>query len=1587
MSSNLASIIKNDILYIKQLLNIKDENITETLKKISIIINNYTDIPLKQFLVKNKKRNIMLYEMTFNIIIEDNHVNKISRNVNILNNTKLLNDLLYDYVDYLNEIIKKTDKTIIKVKKTSLKWGFPDEKFTKPITIEIPHIDKLDDLISAISKNEKYETYSYLEPKYQDLISSCWYDNTFYYFNKGKKIIIVDDSFNIDEYPDIPLMHRKNAPKDLMLNGRNYYNIDKIYGISNLKSIYKSDKKYYSLFNSYANQWYDLSFLVCSKLQHPDDFLNFLEHKNNCTYYGSKIANSLIKVASQRIFADPEQSILELPVNSFDSYSTLDGNTKIGKFGLGFFSYLYWLFIYPKSRMEIFSISKQSAYLITIQLRDKNLEFKFVWLNSKSSVKGTHIKLYLPNNTLRIWELYGKFKSQLRKLRYTNRYPLYINKKLINKAKPSYNSCYIDFHVNIDVEHCISIEDFAAGIPISTIFNSVFIPSISTKTIRMSNVIPIDYINDSRIEDSKGKDKGKFTITVGDVAVVDINTNGAYSIIICLPSNTKLPVSRDDIIINNVKDSTEFINGLNIVIKKAVEKKNILTLENALNLYKNYTTSDEIKSIIESLGIKNFVKHPNVMVTQEQYDIIYHKIPFNLYAIISSTSNIYKIEQYLDTFNFSKNNIISNKKVFMIDNCEKTSNGGSLSYLFIDSKINNMDDFVLGYNNEILFLPNNKTLIIEQTNVQRHVKNVNKVYPGHQTLLTTALSRIGAFIKIYYNVENMDYIYSRFTDILILYMKYDKFSIDTYIKYLLFILSNIKIINNYSANKPYFPKIMLRYGFSKNPVISKLEYIMLLDYMLYYNHNNHNFSFPTITDVLRDYSICDYSDIESPYVLYVLLATIYRANKVFKKYDHKILKSSVLKIYPKYVINPEYDNRYHNQYPNNFNGVPTSCYYVIQEVIALMKINITPIIYDKLEIYPSENSYQFNLKTLIEYIFRFPFDPDSDIKNYHNFFKNISIYKPYGINLQIVEIAVNVATTKSFINSVLTELIQNSLDAIRQIKPDDNSIEIDISHTDKEFIMSVTDYVGIPIKSLLALSIPFLSSKTSSNEVTGEMGSGFFNIYRKSNHVKIETFYQGNAIMILDTPIRENNDVVDIKKNILLYHSNKTNKTCISFSVPYTNKFELAEYINQTQIFTANVISLVDFSRIKMNNQDIPKMKKTILLETTSFECYITDNSTESYIFTKGIPFTPLYNYFHDKNIIDNNILEEIKYNIVINIKHGAYTPVHSRSRLNLDILEDLSITLLRLVYYTIVYKLDIYLKNPNIFPRLLTSNYLDYFESSSSVSQLIPILRSKNIYDLKDVHYARTLFESFNGIGKSISTLLTDASNIMKYDPYEKHKLKISQYFNQAITSDPLTKTRLIHILTTWLHNKNYKNSKKMSIYTSEDIKFDIDHLKTITQLLLKPISSFVKHFWIIGREEKLSNFDTYIPTVEFKSIDDSTIAYYTSHKIVINSKKIDKQVALDFINDIKTKDIFYIRNKNAFFASYLSFSIPSSTLIHELEHARRQQTHNSGLHDSIIIKFPKQIDKIYDFNDGASEVLNYLTLKGLYTKWLADI
>jgi hypothetical protein len=72
------------------------------------------------------------------------------------------------------------------------------------------------------------------------------------------------------------------------------------------------------------------------------------------------------------------------------------------------------------------------------------------------------------------------------------------------------------------------------------------------------------------------------------------------------------------------------------------------------------------------------------------------------------------------------------------------------------------------------------------------------------------------------------------------------------------------------------------------------------------------------------------------------------------------------------------------------------------------------------------NMYKFSCKSLIKYVY----NNDLNENTFQELTDSYHLFNHKDVKLQLVEISVNEGTNKCFINSILTELIQNSVDAL-----------------------------------------------------------------------------------------------------------------------------------------------------------------------------------------------------------------------------------------------------------------------------------------------------------------------------------------------------------------------------------------------------------------------------------------------------------------------------------------------------------------------------------------------------------------------------
>ena len=198
-----------------------------------------------------------------------------------------------------------------------------------------------------------------------------------------------------------------------------------------------------------------------------------------------RIRDSLIKVASTRIFAEPEQSFMELPVNSIDSYNALLGKPSTGKFGMGFFSMLYWLAEDPLRTFSIVSkYGDRDIYKIILNWKPEGLTLTNVNLEEYEDIRalnpkhrvntGTKIHLDCTRGELSKQNIDNIFKY-IDRLSTVEGINIYYNDDKITEGSGDKN---IEMRCN---ERGFIVVDNAQGISYDTLIDDLLIPSSSSK--------------------------------------------------------------------------------------------------------------------------------------------------------------------------------------------------------------------------------------------------------------------------------------------------------------------------------------------------------------------------------------------------------------------------------------------------------------------------------------------------------------------------------------------------------------------------------------------------------------------------------------------------------------------------------------------------------------------------------------------------------------------------------------------------------------------------------------------------------------------------------------------------------------------------------------------------------------------------------------------------------------------------------------------------------------------------------------------------------------------------------------------------
>ncbi|SNW63103.1 Histidine kinase-like ATPase [Orpheovirus IHUMI-LCC2] len=1406
--------------------------------------------------------------------------------------------------------------------------------------------------------------------------------------------------------------------------------------------------------------------IICNALKEGNEGKNIADILNNpCNTLSLQISKSLINVAATRIFSNPYQSILELPVNSIDSYAELQGRPSIGKFGLGFYSILYWV-VNNKATLQITSRVPEYEWSGTINNLTDGPHFTLSMVPTPQRRRGTTMRLQgVDYNTL------TKFKEELQKLIYIKSAKIFINNVQINPRSTSNDIINIKIRLT---EKYIEVEDFAGGITLPVLFNSLLIPTISTKSVSRSlqyDVNDTDTIDNNNIYIS---DKPSFTIMVGNVEVKRVRSEGPnVSVILSLPLETRLPTSRDDVILDdNIKPYV--LKALDKLLDVSLQGRDVRPLQHALKAYISESSTQYNRRLFSEYlqRIDEKVRKDNYIVVLSKYFNLFTTLAVNAGVIFirSLSYNPLELDNFLETRygNLMRSDIYYGKNILLLphvyveDAEAEVTSGGSTRTLFLSQQLLNMDpnwktniptsitddiliplDFIKTLNNnkelrKLDKLPGStkiktllKSLLLKLSALDVYYSfNNTKHIRGKHVSYHSSMNIWNLFILDYYTFYGMERI-NEFSDFILLWFKTIPSLVPTNIAYgqdmvqfgtglrrgdninvIPPIESRLQSFNDISIQyidkwKPYinsgelrnkvfsyqvqFSKFMVEVANKETPsYFSSILFPSPLYFVNYDNILNNINLILTLSSNFYDFivisSILTYAHID--------------ANEIFIRDSYKILREEYIPQDLENVVRDIIIEKDVNPMSlNNINDRLTRHQEILKEItegynykLQIEKLSTSPI--------------QTNLQNIISKIFKVPPTPNESFIDFIKDANNYSLDR----KLQLIEVTVNENTTKSPLEASLIELVQNSVDAINNTPSSNRKINIFTSRDPSSPILNVVveDDVGIPDSAMLSLSVPFVSSKSGTTSV-GQIGTGFFNVYRDSKYVTIDTYRDGNRTSIIDVPVRDGFDrVVDINKNIFREKSKEKNGTRIILSISY--KTERDRNIDEGHVYyiCKNIINkTIQPPSVYINNQQITSDYIPIVAYN-SLDFLGKKGDEQSYVLTRGIPYSDFVSFalsdaFGVHPAFRNqNVYEVLRDNIFINMKQN-FTPASNRTSINIssEYVSDIQKSIRNGIYLSILWKiLESLIKNPNYFIPNYTSNFgrQTGFVIMSNFSKIVNI--STFMVNYKPEDYINGKWKEYKSIAHGINTIIASKNRKNREDTIAKLKKDYHPLQYSIIRRWIANKTDLDEkdapppIPLTLLPTTTTQPRKEGEIEQTPlppTSKLVIDNIN----ILQKFFTSFVQAFWTLA--SNIIKSPVYnkrgIPVVNIGPDVASRGAYYSSklHVISINSSKLDHLVKI-------VTDLYLSKDENAFkdnwlkyrnndrFKEYFGYVFPSSTIVHELEHARRQSEHSSTSHSEIIdesiggknpISFDDSANKVYDIilrNNFVSQVYKYL-------------
>lgn len=1423
-----------------------------------------------------------------------------------------------------------------------------------------------------------------------------------------------------------------------------------------------------------GSRW-NITDLVCSGLRTGDDFPT---PSSSCFNISERIARSLIRVAATRIFANPAQAILELPVNSIDSYRAVAGSKdKIGKFGMGFFSILYWILHHNRSlTIESSDLEDRCSWKATIT--SENEEF-FLSMDhvrpEEKEISGTMITINSGDLPFTQYEL-QQFNEQLGRLRETRDITISVTKpgditNIITEESPD-DSPVVNISLNAEK---IIVADRAAGIPLSVLFSSLLVPSVSTKTIAKGTSIKT-YMDHTRLILGSKELPHSLIITVGDVVVAQVKEKKedrekpSQQFYISLPLGASLPVSRDDVVLTGKTRDIFKENLLLLAYDAANGMRELTTFFSLLRSYVAYSgqrAALEIRDHVytEILSDPNYLFVPSVSETTDRLvDYLWSlEIERRIVSLpgVSANAADNSLSELLK--GHYREDIYWGRKVLILPGMTEEASDGSLpTFLFVNaSYTENYPDWV-----------------------DRIAMSYSKcrLYPLSATRITAKQEKdFSSIVSMLYPELKQDklakQVYSAFItknsaagdDDVSHIMAGGIFHwVDAYTKY----SGYPENIENYGLVKDYLThiygfwtgvKLSTTYG-QKTHIYASTSWIRIeynddiLSLLLLYNkvaEKAEELLMDNIKAVLLPDELSRLMELEretyifaiemswqtsgssrifvqSPYSLSISMQYLTLSTLFGDKFGLSILRfllnhgRSYIECYVMLLIYQFYALliMQKRKKRSNVKDAPTvdTFPFLLDEIrnrytsvqlreLILGMIDTTnnrigpelviPLL-RLLELYvKGVNRSLSSLQPLLPIVQRLPYRFTALQLMEHAFTSNIDVNDVEGwasaaanigqptIALQSVEIAVNEGTTKDFLPSILTELVQNSIDAVRSSGVA-GDIGISTAKLPSSYTISVADPVGIPPAGIFSLMIPFLSTKSASDlAVTGEMGSGFFNVYRQpwSSGVLVETSTGDQSYRILGLPLIKKGRVVDIRYEITPSDpAPRGTRITVEFSEADIKK--ITSLMASAEIFSRSYLSVIPSSSPLTFNGDpisVPIIyeNKEDDVGTYSF----TTNNVPSSLLTNGVPFASLRDYLEALNFLPVSVLNEVSTGYIFNLNKGLYTPVQSRNRIFIDPEKRAKLIAFfrNGIFLTTMKRIAI----GNI-SREKAEQYIPFFNSRGDARQLkvsVPF-GSKTLSSF----FLRTTI----GTDSSLNRLINDGIEFIG------NKGDMKRFNSYIYTGNPYLHPLIRKVVTMWFENKTateYTASKPIisAVIPVTGANPTGKVVKKVSNFQLF-LGLFSQNFWYSGvvletrGRIKGTFFSNRLPPeidfVEGTGFGGRYLPF--DHLIQINTTYFPIAPLEKAVNEVvavyrtRPSDGTMIIRENSALNAFLGISVPSKTLIHEMSHAWRKSNHNvNGAHADITLTIDGKTNT-YSFDEAATKVYELIILHGLWDQVL---